>query len=77
MPCSPLLQGIDDPKAVLRILTDHPILCFSEPSTTFYPLAELGWVEYKVGHWAITSAGRDALEQKKEPVSLADFFGLA
>jgi hypothetical protein len=77
MSCSPLLKGLTDPVAILRVVGEHHILRYSEPPTTFYPLAELGWVEYKGGHWAITSEGQTALEEEvPQPTSLADFFEL-
>lgn len=79
--CSPLLKGVTDPLAVLAIVSAHPILCWSEPSSTFYPLRDKGWVEYKEGHWRITKEGREVFKPDPETPkptkqSLSDFFGL-
>lgn len=84
MACSPLLDGINDPLEVLCVVAEHHILRYSEPSTTFYPLKEKGWVEYAGGHWRITDTGKAALPEttpetkqpKPSKTSLNDFFGL-
>jgi len=78
MACSPLLRGITDPLAVLRVVRDHPVLACSEPPQTFYPLREQGWAEYGDGRWRITPEGRAAAEGDvpSRPASLADFFEL-
>jgi len=75
MACSPLLDGITDPLAVLRVAGDHPILLCSEPPQTFYPLAELGWVDYGEGRWRITEEGRRVMPEK-EPAGPPEFFEL-
>jgi hypothetical protein len=84
MACSPLLQGISNPVEVLRIVCDHPILCCSEPPSTFRPLEELGWAVYGNGRWRITEEGMAAaarpecekVASQPEQVSLAEFFKL-
>lgn len=81
MSCSPHLDGITDPLEVLRVVSQHHILRWSEPPTTFYPLAELGWVEYIGGGWGITDAGREALlespsDEPSTEMSLTEFFDL-
>jgi len=81
MACSPLLDGISDPLEILAIVAKHHILRYSEPSTTFYPLEEKGWVEYAGGHWRITDVGKaalptDAPKPESSKTSLSDFFGL-
>lgn len=58
MPCSPLLKGVTDPLEILRIVHTTPILRYSEPPQTFYPLQEKGWVEYDSGCWRITKGMR-------------------
>ena len=75
MPCSPLLKGITEPFDVLEVVGEHPILLHSEPPQTFYPLKELGWVEYGGGRWRITDEGRRAMP-KKEPAGPPEFFDL-
>jgi len=79
MACSPLLQGITDPLEVLRVVRDHPILCYSEPPQTFYPLRELGWADYLRGGWRITEEGRTAAGETKStptPPPPKEFFEL-
>lgn len=78
MSCSPLLEGVTDPLEVLRVVSEHHILRFSEPSGTFYPLAELGWVTYRDGAWGITESGYRALEQEPDskPMDVNDLFGI-
>lgn len=82
MPCSPLLKGVREPLEVLRIISKHPILCYSEPPQTFYPLEEKGWTAYKSGCWRITDEGYKALADSPdepaaaEPLTLAEFFDL-
>lgn len=77
MACSPLLKGVDEPLRVLRIISKHHILRYSEPSSTFYPLQEKGWVAYGSGCWRITDEGYRALEEtEEEPQSLTEFFKL-
>lgn len=79
MPCSPLLVGITDPVEVLRVVRDHPILCWSEPPQTFYPLQEQGWAEYGNGCWRITAEGRRAAAEADPPPgppTLTEFFEL-
>ena len=79
MPCSPLLKGVTDPREILRIVHTTPILRYSEPPQTFYPLREKGWVEYDSGCWRITKEGYEAMPDKAvSPPSqtLADFFEL-
>jgi hypothetical protein len=78
--CSPLLRGVVDPLDILRVVTKHPVLCHSESSFVFYPLQDLGWVEYAGGRWQITKAGTEALGDVTEPddpePDLASFFGI-
>lgn len=74
-PVSPLLKGITDPLEVLAVVRDHPILLSSETSYTFYPLRDLGWVEYAGGRWRITEEGRRAMPEK-EPAGPVEFFEL-
>jgi hypothetical protein len=79
MVCSPLLVGITEPLEVLRVVRDHPILCYSEPPQAFYPLQERGWVEYAGGHWRITEEGRAVAgvpSASDEPTTLTEFFEL-
>ena len=78
MPCSPLLKGVKEPLEVLRIISEHPILRYSEPPQTFYPLEERGWTVYTSGCWRITDEGYKALANKPdaEPLTLAEFFDL-
>lgn len=77
MPCSPYLKGVTDPLQALRIISKHPVLCYSEPPRTFSALAEKGWTTYERGGWRITTAGRDALtEAKTKPQTLTEFFDL-
>ena len=77
MACSPLLDGITDPVGILRVVSEHHVLRYSEPSITFLPLAERRWMEYKSGAWHITKTGQKALrEEEPEPVGLTDFFGI-
>lgn len=77
MSCSPLLRGVTDPLRVLMIVSEHPVLCCSEPPQTFRPLAERGWVVYQSGRWRITDVGYSALsETDEEPQSLMEFFEL-
>jgi hypothetical protein len=75
VPCSPLLQGVEDPAQVLAVVRDHPVLLCSEPPQTFYPLEKLGWVKYEGGRWRITNAGREAMPEP-EPESPLEFFEL-
>jgi hypothetical protein len=80
MPCSPLLKGVSDPLRILRIVSEHHILRYSEPSSTFYPLREKGWVTYESGCWRITDEGYRALseleEEPEQPMSVEEFFDL-
>ena len=78
MACSPLLKGVTDPEKILRIVAEHHILRYSETSFVFYPLRDLGWMEYKEGHWHITSEGRSVLSKEPEdkPVSVTEFLGI-
>lgn len=78
MPCSPLLKDVTDPAEVLRIVAEHHILRYSEPPQTFYPLRELGWVEYQSGCWRITKEGYEAIPEKETSSSqtLTEFFEL-
>lgn len=75
MACSPLLEGVDDPLTVLEVVRDHPILLCSEPPQTFYPLRELGWMEYAEGRWRITEEGREATPDP-QPQAPPEFFEL-
>ena len=81
--CSPLLAGVTDPIQVLRVIAEHPPLCWSESSFVFYPLRDRGWTEYQGGRWLITDLGREALANaddgdsgESEPADVAAFFGL-
>lgn len=77
MSCSPLLDGITDPVGILQVVSEHPVLQWSEPSTTFLPLAERSWMEYKRGAWVITETGQKALrDETPKAIPLTDFFGI-
>ena len=85
MSCSPLLDGVSDPIEVLKVVAKYPVLRHSEPSSTFYPLRDKGWVEYKEGSWSITKEGKAALPEKlpepakpksKSKLSLSEFFSI-
>jgi len=81
MACSPLLDGVTDPLQVLKVVAKHHILRYSEGPSTFYPLRDKGWVEYKGGCWSITKEGKAALpEQLPKPanpkLSLSEFFSI-
>lgn len=79
MPCSPLLQGLSEPLQVLRVLSQHYLLQYSEPPHTFKPLKKNGWVIYESGCWRITDEGYKVLDSSptaEEPQSLTEFFGL-
>lgn len=71
MPCSPLLKGVSDPLRVLQVIRDNPVLCYSEPPQTFYPLQEQGWVSYEGGRWHLTEEGTKAAgprpQKKRKP----------
>lgn len=75
MACSPLLEGITDPAAILAVVRDHPILLCSEPPQTFRPLEALGWVEYGHGRWRITEEGRRETPER-EPEEPPEFWEL-
>lgn len=76
MACSSLLKGVTDPLKLLRIVHETPVLCYSEPPQTFYPLQEKGWVEYRSGCWRITQEGYEAMPNKVPSQTLAEFFEL-
>lgn len=80
MSCSPLLKGIKEPLETLRIVSEHLVLCFSEPPQTFYPLKKKGWVVYRGGSWRITEEGHRAMAETPrpdpEPLTVAEFFDL-
>jgi len=68
---------VTDPVGILRVVLDHPVLLCSETSFVFYPLRDLGYVEYGKGRWHVTDAGRQAAgEWEPEPTNVASFFGL-
>ena len=76
MPCSPLLDGVDDPVEVLRIVRRHPVLLCSEPLGTYADLRDRGWVGYEAGRWRITCEGEQVLDDNPEDDTPPNFFEL-
>ena len=76
MSCSPLLDGVDDPVELLRIVHKHPVLLCSESFFTYVELKDRGWIGYEAGCWRITPEGETFLEDNPEEDVPPNFFEL-